>query len=173
MHPRINFVSFISPLSGARFQTFLTIFSGKKIDLRYSPKWILSFLIMLFSSPFRWWETVRWKRRIEAVKLHKPPVFILGHWRSGTTYLHNLLCCDSNAAYFTTYHGVFPNVLFSGKWLFKNFMRISMPRKRAVDGVQLSADFPQEEEFALANVNPNSFYNWWYFPMFTQDYYKR
>ena len=33
----------------------------------------------------------------------KPPLFILGHWRSGTTHLHNLLATDTQFAYPTMY----------------------------------------------------------------------
>ena len=40
-----------------------------------------------------------WDKRIRAVEVAKPPLFILGHWRSGTTYLFNLLSCDPETAF--------------------------------------------------------------------------
>lgn len=44
-----------------------------------------------------------------------------------------------------------------------------MPDKRPVDNVSLHVDYPQEEEFALNNEIPFSFYNWWYFPKDTRE----
>src|SRR3974377_1277147 len=32
-----------------------------------------------------------------------PPVFVLGFWRSGTTLLHELLCCDQQFGFPSTY----------------------------------------------------------------------
>src|ERR1700733_9622030 len=33
-------------------------------------------------------------RRIQACVLKQPPIFIIGHWRTGTTHLHELLTVD-------------------------------------------------------------------------------
>ena len=38
-------------------------------------------------------------RRIAAAEITQPPIFIIGHWRSGTTYLHELMVCDERLAY--------------------------------------------------------------------------
>ena len=41
---------------------------------------------------------------IRKTHLVGPPLFILGHWRSGTTHLHNLLALDTqNFAFANTY----------------------------------------------------------------------
>src|SRR5688572_4545420 len=37
----------------------------------------------------RWIERWRFSRCLQDVQV-QPPVFIIGHWRSGTTHLHNL-----------------------------------------------------------------------------------
>ncbi|MDQ3566024.1 MAG: sulfotransferase [Pseudomonadota bacterium] len=43
-----------------------------------------------------------------------PPLFILGHWRSGTTLLHNLLTRDTGQfAYANTYQAVNPRTFLS------------------------------------------------------------
>ena len=39
----------------------------------------------------------------------KPPLFILGAWRSGTTHLHNLLAVDDRFAYPNLYQVTYPN----------------------------------------------------------------
>ncbi len=95
--------------------------------------------------------------------MEKPPLFILGHWRSGTTLLHNMLCQDPSAGYLTTYHSLFPHNLTS-KWLFKTFMKRNMPGKRPSDNLELNVNYPQEDEFAFLNYQPYSYYNFFSFP---------
>src|SRR5262249_85923 len=35
-----------------------------------------------------------WGRQIRKTRLRKAPIFVLGHWRTGTTHLHDLLVLD-------------------------------------------------------------------------------
>src|SRR5271165_7119907 len=37
----------------------------------------------------------------------EPPLFVLGHWRSGTTHLHNLLCLDERFAFPNFYQALY------------------------------------------------------------------
>ena len=46
---------------------------------------------------------------VRRVTLREPPLFVLGHWRSGTTFLHDLLACDPRHSYPTTYDCFMPN----------------------------------------------------------------
>lgn len=48
-----------------------------------------------------------------------------------------------------------------------------MPDKRPTDNMELQVDLPQEEEFALANMMPYTFYNFWFFPKHTMEYCDR
>jgi len=82
------------------------------------------------------------------------------------------MCKDPNHGYVTTYQSVFPNNLKS-KWIFKTFMRWKIPETRPADNVKLSPDFPQEEEFALANMTDASFYHFFYFPSINDMLYER
>jgi len=91
-------------------------------------------------------------------------VFIIGHWRSGTSFLHTLLCRVYPAAYTTTYQSVLPNNLFAFQGLIKFFMRVFMPSKRPTDAMKMDPDLPQEEELALGHMWYFSFYYWFYFP---------
>jgi hypothetical protein len=99
------------------------------------------------------------------------PLFIIGHWRSGTTFLHNVLTKDPATGYVTTYQAVFPNNLKS-KWLFKTFMRIFMPDERPGDGMKISVNLPQEDEYALSNITHLAFYHSFYFPTMYPSLYK-
>jgi hypothetical protein len=127
---------------------------------------------VLIATPFHLWEGIVFRRRIREFRFKKQPLFILGHWRSGTTLLHNMLTKDPSNTYLTTYQSLFPNNLAS-KWLFRTFMRINMPDKRPSDGVELNIDFPQEDEFAFCNMQPNAYYNFFYFPKEYRSFYEK
>lgn len=162
----------ISTLAGSTLRNYFKVLWHGKIEAKYFLKIALTTLIVLISSPFHVWERIKFKRKLNNFQLKNPPLFILGHWRSGTTLLHNMLSKDPNAAYMTTYHSLFPNNLGS-KWLFKTFMRINMPDKRPSDNVALNIDFPQEDEFAFSNSQPHAYYNFFYFPKNYLKFYER
>lgn len=162
----------ISTLAGSTIFNYFRILKQGHIEPRFYLKVCLTTLVILFASPFHLWEKIFFKRKLAKVNLEKPPLFILGHWRSGTTLLHNLLTKDPRVGYTTTYQSVFPNNLAS-KWLFKTFMRINMPNERPSDKVELNINFPQEDEFAFCNSQPNAYYNFFYFPKEYGEFYDK
>jgi len=162
----------ISTLSGSTLINYFKILSKGHIAPRYYFKIILTTLIVLIATPFHVWEGLYFKNKLKNYKFTKPPLFILGHWRSGTTLLHNMLSKDPAAGYITTYQSLFPNNMAS-KWLFRTFMKIFMPRKRPSDGVELNVVFPQEDEFAFSNLQDNAYYNFFYFPEMYNIFYEK
>jgi hypothetical protein len=52
-------------------------------------------------------------------------------------------------------------------------MRLKMPAKRPSDDMELNADYPQEDEFAFSNCQPDAFYNFFYFPAKYKHFYDR
>jgi hypothetical protein len=168
-----KFETAVSTISGSSFPNFREMTRDVKIDAAYRSRYVKSMLVSLVSEPFRWVENWKYGEVVKNTQITKDPVFILGHWRSGTTYLHNLLSQDLEMAYVTTYQSVFPNQLLSSRWLFRSLMSAKMPKRRPADNVELNADYPQEEEFALGDMNPYSLYNFWYFPKHTQEYFDK
>lgn len=162
----------ISPLAGSSLPNFFRVLALGKVAYRFIPKLALTLLIILISTPFQIYEYFYYRNRVRKYKFKTPPIFIIGHWRSGTTHLHNLLCRDPEYGFSSTYQAVFPNNLKS-KWLFKTFMNLNMPEKRPSDNVQLSANFPQEEEYALSNMTHSSFYHFFYFPSINDWLYEK
>jgi len=99
-------------------------------------------------------------RKIVSTELTEPPVFVIGHWRSGTTLLHELLCLDEQFAWPSTFECFVPtHHLLSGP-LLKPLVRALMPGKRPMDSMPAGADFPQEDEFALVGMGaPTPYYH--------------
>jgi len=162
----------ISTLIGSTIKNYFKILKQGRISPKYYFKISLTTLVVIIATPFHLWEKFVFSKKLKNFEFKKPPLFILGHWRSGTTLLHNMLTKDPSAAYMTTYQALFPNNL-SSKWLFRTFMRIKMPEKRPSDGVALNIDFPQEDEFAFSNCQWNAYYNFFYFPVHYKEFYEK
>jgi len=162
----------ISTLAGSTFVNYFKVLRQGRIEPKYFLKVTLTLLVVIISTPFQWWENLVFSKQLARFKPEKPPLFILGHWRSGTTMLHNMLCSDPGAGYITTYNSLFPNNLGS-KLIFKTFMKINTPEKRPSDNVKLNVDFPQEDEFAFSNMQHNAYYNFFYFPENYKTFYDK
>lgn len=97
-------------------------------------------------------------RKIRDQKLVAPPVFIIGHWRSGTTLLHEYMIRDDQFTCADTYDCFAPShFIFSG-WFMRPFVQMLMPKKRPMDNMAAGLDRPQEDEFALCALGVPSPY---------------
>ncbi len=103
----------------------------------------------VFNSVFGWCEEFFNREDIESAPVDNPPIFVIGHWRSGTTHLHNLMGLDPNLAAPNAYQACFP-----GHFIFSQVggavFDLLAPQKRPMDNVAFSAGTPHEDEFALA-----------------------
>ena len=106
----------------------------------------------------------------------QPPLFVLGHMRSGTTHLHNLLCQDPELAWVTTFQGLAPGFCLSGDRLLKPALQAISRRlhpTRLIDEIPLVFDDPQEDDFAVANLSPFSFLHLFPFPRQAAHFFER
>jgi hypothetical protein len=160
---RRRFSFLITVLAGSSVSHLIHLLSSHSLDFKYAGRVVGTVIVSCILEPFRWWEELTWKRRVRKVNISKPPVFIIGFWRSGTTLLHNLLCQAPGITYITTYQTVFPNLL-GHSWWFKPIIGRFWPTHRPFDDVKMGMDLPQEEEIGLNNVQDISFYNFLCFP---------
>ncbi len=93
-----------------------------------------------------------------------PPVFILGHWRSGTTHLYNILANAPRFQTVTPYQAGLPWDFMTLSRLVPGLLEKNLPQGRYIDGVAVTPTAPQEDEFALANMTEHSFLHALYFP---------
>jgi hypothetical protein len=103
-------------------------------------------------------------RRISRAKLDQDPVFVLGHWRSGTTLLHELLVGDPRHTYPDTFSCFAPNHFLISRPLFAWWLRPFLPAKRPMDDMKVDLDSPQEDEWAMCNMGLPSPYLTLLFP---------
>jgi omega-hydroxy-beta-dihydromenaquinone-9 sulfotransferase len=86
------------------------------------------------------------------------PLFIIGHWRSGTTVLHHLLSLDPQFTYPNNYACFAPHHFLLTEWLLQSGFNWLAPLRRPMDTLPLGAQDPQEDEFALLGLGAASPY---------------
>ncbi|HOZ48693.1 MAG TPA: sulfotransferase [Candidatus Hydrogenedentes bacterium] len=124
-------------------------------------------LINLFSpltAGLRLQDRLIYGRRIAKTAITRDPLFILGHWRTGTTHLHNVLAHDPQFGFVTTLHTQAPGLCITGRPIMKPILKFFMPAQRPMDNMALDPDLPQEEDFAVCNECPHAYYIGLYFP---------
>jgi omega-hydroxy-beta-dihydromenaquinone-9 sulfotransferase len=162
------------PLTGSSFTNLITlIVKSGGVDIKYFIKALSVLIFSLFSIPLRLFETVKFGKKIDNTKIQHPPIFILGHWRSGTTYLHRLIVQDKNLAYISSFQAFLPESSLGTNEILQSHLKKLWPEQRMMDNVTYSPDVPEEEEYALANMVPLSFYNCWVFPKNMRENYKQ
>ena len=93
-----------------------------------------------------------------------PPLFIVGHWRSGTTLLHELAMLDDRFCCPNTFQCFAPGHFLLTEGFLTAALAWMVPAKRPMDDVAAGWDRPQEDEFALANMGAPSPYRRMAFP---------
>lgn len=146
--------------------------NGFRVRPRYWPKAAFAALISLISTPVRQMEDAVYGQRV-AQQSVLPPLFIIGHWRSGTTHLHNLISVDRRFAYARFCQVMIPHTFLIGERLMEAGSAVLLPAERlGLDNVAMNPQVPWEEEFALCLATFLSPYMTWAFPH-RADHYDR
>ena len=158
----------LHPLMGCNFKTLIQlIFHNGFVTPNRLTQLSLILAATLSRLPFSLGEKI-WVAQ-SSKSLRSPPVFIIGHWRSGTTYLYNLLSRDPAWATVSPLATGLPwDFLLLAKWL-QPLLEKALPNARKIDRVPVNSNSPQEDEIALANMQTVSFYHALYFPQRFQE----
>lgn len=159
------------PLIGASWNVWRRMLRAHRIGPAYWPKACAITLCTAAAAPLRALD--RMKTPNGAAALAKPPIFIVGHWRSGTTHLHNLFCQDPQFGYVSTFQTIVPGGCISGRRWLAPLIGAHMPSVRPMDNMELSLFGPQEEEVALAHMTPCAYYHALYFPRAMRSFFDR
>ena len=162
----------LGPSIGLSFKNWmkLFLFEGKNNFKYYFPRILLINLFKTFFIPFEIYESLRFRKILKKTYISKPPIFIIGHWRTGTTHLQNLLCQDPQFGFINMIQATFPK-LFLSNMISHVVLKNYIPETRPMDNMKLGIFSPTEEEMSMGNLILYSFYNGWYLPRKMNEHY--
>ena len=121
------------------------------VDPAFWPKVALNLLCSSLTSIMRRRELYKLGSQMDSVTI-PPPLFVLGHYRSGTTLLQNLLSVDHRLGSLSTFQAYNPLTFGVFEPYGKRIAGFLMPRKRIVDAMPMGTDEPIEDELALLMI---------------------
>jgi hypothetical protein len=143
-----------------------------QVSPRYLPRLLFHVLCSLWNSRMAAREERAHGTAIRRTRVEPAPLFIIGHWRSGTTHLHNLLAQDPRFATPSTFDVVFPASSLSIAGWQRRLLGLLVPRVRPADNVAFGLDVANEEELGLCQLTQASPYLALTFPH-RADHYSR
>jgi omega-hydroxy-beta-dihydromenaquinone-9 sulfotransferase len=123
---------------------------GFAVDAPYLPRAALMTLTSVLTSLIGAYENRKYGPKLADVEV-RPPLFVLGHWRSGTTHLHNLLAQDEQFAYPNMWQVLNPHTFLTTE-RYSAIMKLAAPKTRLIDNVTFADDVPSEDEFATCGT---------------------
>ncbi|HRI20553.1 MAG TPA: sulfotransferase, partial [Panacibacter sp.] len=124
------------------------------------------YIKLILVMPVTFLQYIFYAQRIKRTVITKQPIFILGHYRSGTTYLHKLMAGDTRFGFISYYDIICPNTsLLFGNWL-KSLLQLIINKLRIktlfFNNTVPSMDDPAEEERFLVNKG-SAYTDYWRF----------
>ncbi len=119
----------------------------------------LTFLLQsgAWSSMLSAYETLRRGRHETHAAVPQDPVFIVNHWRTGSTFLHQCLKSDPRFTVPTLLQCCYPRSFVAARAVAEPLMRSLLPKHRPMDNVKLGPGEPQEDEdavFRMTGISP-------------------
>ena len=151
------------PLCGANLGTLATVAGRSGLPSRGLEGATIA-LSALARWPFSTAEQLLMEPKLPKLEDMPPPVFILGHWRSGTTHLYNIMCESGGWGFVPPVATGLPWDLFGLARAFRPLLERALPEHRYIDNIPVTPTSPQEDEIAIANMSDVSFYHGIYFP---------
>ena len=151
---------------GLDFLAWVRLLTRNRFAVEF-PYWYIAGFItgMSFTHMvMRWIQHGLYGDRIDQTRIREQPIFVIGHWRTGTTLLHELLILDERFTYPNTYACMEPNHTLLTEAFVKRYMGWAMPDRRPMDRMAAGWSRPQEDEFALCMLGLPSTYTDFAFP---------
>ncbi len=139
-----------SPLAGVTWENWWHFlkYNGTSISARYWPRTLFTTGMAAINSMIAQLESKGYQTAIDKIIIDKP-VFIIGHNRSGTTHLWNLLSQDPQFAYPNVIQAVFPHTFLTYEKFIEKLAKKFVMQQRPQDNVAFTPESPLEEERAI------------------------
>lgn len=161
-------------VTGVEFSQWLEVLKAGEwnIDRDYAHRLASITGLSLATSALGQLDDLRFGRQIAQMEIKPTPLFIIGHWRSGTTHLHDLLGRDPNHTFTDVYQVIFPTAFLSTRSVGTKLLANALPKKRSYDNMRMGWGEPAEDEIALLKLHGMSFYGALMFPDAAAKYEK-
>jgi omega-hydroxy-beta-dihydromenaquinone-9 sulfotransferase len=146
-------------LVGIPWDRWRTLRAENRVDPGFRHRAAYLTGLSALNSFYRRQEEQRYGAAVAKTRITDSPLFVLGHWRTGTTYLHALLAGDTEQ--FASPNSIqvsYPYTFLCTEAAVRRQFAAMVPRTRPQDNVELTADTPQEDEFALCVASLKSPY---------------
>jgi len=151
------------PLAASGVGNLVDLVRTYGCEPRFASRFARLLVLALAKTPLSWAAAAVYSGRTRRQTI-APPLFIIGHWRSGTTHLQNLMSEDPQFGRVTLLQAAMPHEFLLLPAALKKRLGAMLPSKRLMDNVPVGADVPREEELALTAVGRLSFYHVSFFP---------
>ena len=151
---------------------WIRLVAAHGVDSPALPRAVSISLMGLLGVPLKLVEHLRFSRAIRSAPL-PAPIFIIGHWRSGTTHLHNLLSRDPAFGFVSYLHCGASGVFLGHEDYARRILQDRLVGKRPMDEMALGVDEPAEEDLAMARLCTLSSYHCFFFPRDARDLFHR
>jgi omega-hydroxy-beta-dihydromenaquinone-9 sulfotransferase len=144
---------------GCNFSAWTRLLIRNRFAVHWS-RWhfaVLYTFLSVVNSFLGLWQKVLFGRRVANTVIADPPIFIVGHWRTGTTLLHEILVLDERRTGPTGYECLVPHHFLLTEWV-APWAEFLVSRHRAMDNMDLSLRHPQEDEFVWCMLGQPSPY---------------
>jgi omega-hydroxy-beta-dihydromenaquinone-9 sulfotransferase len=124
--------------------------------LTYSVKTVLRLIFLVqsacWSSFFALVEKARYSKALRNTKAPDDPIFIIGHWRTGSTFLHQLMSLDPDLSAPTLFQVAVPDSFLVSYPYYSPIFKQVVSEHRPMDQVKIGMDEPQEDEYAIYRI---------------------
>jgi len=142
--------------------------------LRNILPWLLKTILF---EPLRWIEIATKNKKIAQHTITKHPVFILGFYRSGTTYLNQFFMQDDRLGYHSVFQMIFPEIMLTyekGLTPVMEFISRIFKLQDPVHRIPLTWQFPGEEDATMTtSLNPRGAQWGFFFPKKMNEYFQK
>lgn len=167
----MNKLNMQHPLFGISPKIWLKLLDNNGgVDSGYLIKGFFITLSSIGITPARVLFKLIYGKKIDNLKIEKQPLIIIGHWRSGTTYLHELLSQDPQFCYVSLWNTLLPDSFLILEPI-KNFLSNFLPKQRPMDEIKVEIDGPYEEEAGIAVLSEWSFFHCLHFARNAEEQY--
>ena len=148
-----------------RDKVWSTLLKENTVDKIYGYKVTQINFLRNIIRPFRVLQRWLFDKEIDKIDLEtKQPIFIIGHWRSGTTHLHYAFHKDKQFGTLSNYQTFSVTTSLLSKRFIKFILSPLMPKERTQDNIKMTVDKPGEEEQPMAIISTRTGMHSWVFP---------